>query len=579
MGTKDGVLQGAAHAEVLAIDTEANGNDVRDGRGYCMGVSLAYRLPGLGIISEYFPFRHRSDNLEAHVLAKLKEVIESHPRVVFHNAVFDIPSLATLGIHVDVEQMYDTMIMAHMVNENWTSKALDWLGWELLRTRKKSDAAHGWAKVWGWHSIPVEVMTDYAKVDAEICLRLYERLWPDMVKQNLHKLWPFEQQFIKCIIRMESRGIRIEKELCKRQAAIGRSIMEDIEKALGYSPSKPSDLKVLLIDVLGLPVVKWTQTDENGNPTEKSKPSFDKFAMAEYDQMLEERGDRTAQLILEYRGWQKAVSSNYEPYYALVSPDGRLRPSYKIHGTLTGRLSCEKPNLQQIPRVSDKDWNGRMKDAFIPAPGYVLIEGDYSQLEFRLAAAYAKEEKLISVFNDISRDVFTEMSEQIGMPRHEVKTMTYTIQYGGGVTRLKNVFKISEGEAKARRDAYYDNYPALRAISKAASQKARSQRYLQLWTGRRRHFVDPEKEAHKAFNSVIQGGAAEIVKRSMLRAMEELDDDDKCRMLLQVHDSIVFEVKEEYEEEYRKKIKEVMEAIPEPFGVKFLVDVHRWGGE
>lgn len=573
----DGFLLGAAEAETIAVDTEANGNDVRDGRGYCMGISISYRLPGIRILSAYFPFRHRADNLEREFLVKLKHLLETHPRVVFHNAKFDLASLATLGIHVDPAQTWDTMIMAHMINENWTSKALDWLSWELLKQRKDSDAAHGWAKVWGWHSIPTQIMEPYARKDAELCLRLFERFYKDMEKQGLLKLWPYEQQFYGLLLKMESRGVRIDQHLCKTQAEIGRAEMKRLAEELGYSPSKPSELKVLLLDVLGLPVVKWTQLDDEGNPTEKSKPSFDKFAMAEYDELLTESGNETARKILEFRGWQKAVSSNYEPYTALVSPDGRLRPNYKIHGTLTGRLSCEKPNLQQIPKVSDKPWNGRMKDAFIPASGYVLLEGDYSQLEFRLGAAYAEEKELIAVFNDPERDVFDEMAAEIGMARFDVKTMTYTIQYGGGVRRLKNVFKISEGEARARRDSYYDSYPGFKRVTQVASQKAKNQGYLPLWTGRRRHFDDPQKQAHKAFNSVVQGGAAEIVKRTMLRCAETIDDDEKCRMLLQVHDSIVFEVREDLEEEYRVKIKQVMEDIPEPFGVKFFVDVHRWG--
>src|SRR6185437_5333306 len=147
--------------------------------------------------------------------------------------------------------------------------------------------------------------------------------------------------------------------------------------------------------------------------------------------------------ILEYRGWSKTTSSNYRPYLALLSPDGRLRPNYKQHGTLTGRLSCEMPNLQQIPREGSKRWNGQLKKCFITLdPDEMLLEFDYSQLELRLGAAYAKEESLIQVFRE-GRDIFQEMAEALEMDRQSTKTMNYAIAYGAGVTRISNVLDIS----------------------------------------------------------------------------------------------------------------------------------------
>jgi DNA polymerase-1 len=291
--------------------------------------------------------------------------------------------------------------------------------------------------------------------------------------------------------------------------------------------------------------------------------------------MLATMDDDRASLILEYRGYQKTVSSNYKPYLELLSPDGRLRPNYKMHGTVTGRLSCEKPNLQQIPRVSEKPWNGRLKQAFIAEPGFTLWEADYSQLELRLAAAYARETELLEIFNS-GRDVFTEMARDLNMARHDVKTLTYTIQYGGGITRIKNVFGVSVEKAAEIKDDYFERYPGFRKMSQQASSVCRRQGFIRLWSGRRRHFADPQNEAHKAFNSVIQGGAAEIVKHTMLRLSETVDSDD-CRMLLQVHDSVVFEIRNGMEDAYLPKIKEVMEAVEPDFGVHFAVDVHKWG--
>jgi DNA polymerase-1 len=260
--------------------------------------------------------------------------------------------------------------------------------------------------------------------------------------------------------------------------------------------------------------------------------------MEEYDEILERRNDETSQMVKEYRGWQKAVSSCYKAYLDLVSPDGRLRTNYNLHRTLTGRLSSNSPNLQQIPRESTKPWHGSVKRAFCARPGYVLLEGDYSQLEFRLGAAYAEEQRLLEVFNDESRDVFDEMSQHLNQPRQDCKTQAYLTIYGGGVNRLKNVFNISEEEAYTRKNDFELNYPGLKRASRKAQIMADRKKKVRLWNGRYRHFQF-KSEHHKAFNSMMQGGAADIVERAMHRVNRELDRDDEFEMLLQIHDSIV----------------------------------------
>lgn len=582
-------ITGAKAAPILAVDTETtvNGGDVRDGRDYAMGLSIAYRLPGLGLVSNYFPFRHESHNLDKTVLAQLKDLIEHHPLLVFHNAKFDIVSLGTLGVNVE-GRFYDTMLMAHMVNENepFGGKGLDSLTKYYLNDagKRKSEEFVGAVKYLGWGRVPPYLMHEYASYDAELTLRLYEYLQLEWDAQELEPLWDTEIEFIRLLIKMEGRGVRINQALVESELTRGQSRMAAIIEELGLNPASPKDLNKLLIEELGLPIVKYTDgsyLDGKKRSILKSedecKPSFDKQAMEIYEELLADSNDDRASLILEFRGYQKTISSNYKPYRELLSPDGRLRPNYKMHGTVTGRMSCEKPNLQQIPRVSEKPWNGVLKQAFIAEPGFTLWEADYSQLELRLAAAYAHEEELIEVFNS-GRDIFTEMARTSGMPRHDVKTRTYTIQYGGGAKRLSQVFKVSLTEGARIRDEFFEDYPGFRRMAQQASRKCRTQGFIRLWSNRRRHFSDPQNEAHKAFNSVIQGGAAEIVKHSMLRLAKGVDSDD-CRMLLQVHDSVVFEIRNGMEDIYCPKIKEIMEAVEPDFGVHFAVDVHKWGTE
>lgn len=556
----------------IAVDTETTGYEIRDGRGHAMGVSIAYNLAPNVVRSAYFPFRHKNgQNYDKIILDKVRRLIEDHPSVVMHNSKFDLVSLATLGIN-RTGKFYDTMLMAHMVDENVVSKALDYLGKYYLKDpgKEKMEALELFIKANGWSNVPAILMYSYACKDAELTLVLFHLLSSMMDAQDLfeNNLWDIEQDFVRLLIKMEKRGVLIDTVLCEEQYDVGVDRMKELQSILKANPASPKDLEKLIIDDLGLPVVKRTP---------KGKPSFDKEAMRDYEEALELLGNDNlvAKQILEYRGWQKTTSSNYAAYLELLSPDGRLRPNYKIHGTRTGRLSCEKPNLQQIPRASDNPWNGRLKQAFVAKDGYTLFEADYSQLELRLAAAYANEKSLLDAFSDRERDVFSEMAENLGMQRTPTKTLTYTIQYGGGVNRLMHVFGLDESKARAIRENFYETYPGFRRMTNIASVKAKRQGYLKLWTGRRRHFSDPQAEAHKAFNSVIQGGAAEIMKRTMLR-MNNIVDTEDCRMLLQVHDSIVFEVKDSEREKILPEIQIVMESVEPDFGVRFACDVHPW---
>jgi DNA polymerase-1 len=165
------------------------------------------------------------------------------------------------------------------------------------------------------------------------------------------------------------------------------------------------------------------------------------------------------------------------------------------------------------------------------------------------------------------------------MARQDTKTLTYTIQYGGGINRISTVFGVSAERAGQIRENFYLSYPGFRAKANIAQSKARAKGKLRLWSGRYRHFLYPQDEAHKGFNSIIQGGAADIVERTMVRLFNTVDHEEECRMLLQVHDSIVFEIKNGLESKYLPMIKKCMENVEPDFGVRFAVDIHKWGTE
>lgn len=382
-------------------------------------------------------------------------------------------------------------------------------------------------------------------------------------------LWETEAEFIRLIARIKERGIKVDTSFSRKKAIQGTKILNEISSQLGWNPGSPQQIGKYLIDDLGLPVIKRTP---NG------APSFDKEALEEYELHLEATGDETAQKVLTYRGWQKTVSSNFQAYLELMDPNEILHPNYKVHGTRTGRLSCEKPNLQQIPRESVKPWNGDVKKAFIPRDEDLYkkilfnrsgISGqlrlrtfDFKQVEFRLAAAYAKEKELLDVFNS-GADIFTEMSLRLGRPRHQIKTFVYATLYGAGKTKVALVLKMPRRESDEFYDEYHGTWPGFKRTAEKANQLALNDGYIEYWTGRRRHLH--KSEAHKAWNSVLQGGAFEIVKRRMLALKDE-------PIVLQVHDSITTEDDNNCDID---RIKKTLEAVPESnqFGVRFEVDM------
>lgn len=570
---------------IVALDTEGTNIewDYRDGRGWGTGISVAFRFaPGTPILGGYYAFRHPEGNLDPIAADRLRESIRNFKGwFVFHNAKHDLVALRTLGIDYR-GKFYCTLILCHLLNETLPyNKQLNGCVQHYLGKDEAKDDAALKAVVAAlrgrWDLVPRDIMAPYAQHDAALTLRLLEAIFARVFAEVPAEYWDHKQDFIRVIVAMESRGVRVDTALCTRMAAIGEVQMAEVLELLGLNPGSPKDQYKLFIERLGLPIVEEKRSKKTG------KPSFDKEVMSYYEQILENRDtqDETASLVLQYRGWQKAVSSNYKPYVALLSPDGRLRPNYKLHGTKTGRMSCEKPNLQQIPRLSDKPWNGSMKQCFIPEDGYTLWEFDYSQLEFRLGAAYAAQHQpdlpLIEIFADPERDVFTEMSRIENWDRQKIKTRTYTLQFGGGAKRLSDVFGVSMERGEEIKQEFFAKYPGFHKVMQQAQRKVKTAGKLQLWSGRYRHFMFPSSESHKGFNAVIQGGAADIMNKVMVRLYKEVDDVNECRMLLQVHDSIVFEIKNGCEEKYLPRIKEIMEDIQPDFGVKFTVDGHKWG--
>jgi DNA polymerase I-like protein with 3'-5' exonuclease and polymerase domains len=570
-----------ATAPLIGLDTESNGEPIRDGRGYAQGLSLSILGPTGQPIYHYLPFRHRfGANLEPGYLAHVKDMLDYRTKNSLpfssHNSLYDIPSMFTLGIDLSDSFHYDTLQMCQLIDEITPfKKSLENCikHYTKLEGKKDDEFFTNYVKAQGWGNVPSWMMYEYGAWDAELHRALKVALEPKWNAENLETYW--RERKIKTIPvanKMMNRGVKINVPLCEKMTAIGTATMGDLQDHLGFNPASTTDLHKVLIDELKLPVVKWTDGGKSG----VKKPSFDKYAMEIYEQILERQDDHRSQLILEYRGWQKSVSSNYKAYLTLLSPDGRLRPGYKLHSTKTLRWACENPNLQQIPRVSTKPWNGAMKQCFIAKPGYLLLEADYSQLEFRIAAAYGMDQELLDIFADDTRDVFSEISAATGSPRHDTKLQIYSTGYGAGPGKVALILGISEQEALRRIQMYNRLYPGIRAVSQTAMNTAKIRKKIKIWSGRYRHFNHWAEKPHKAFNAACQGGGADVVEDAMHRLYRDVDSED-CRMLLQVHDSVVFEVREDLYKEYSVAIKEIMEDVPMFPQVRFKVDCHLWG--
>jgi DNA polymerase-1 len=556
------------NADRVAVDTETTGIEyIKDGRHYLQGISFAYRLGPLGIFSGYTPLRHCDKNMDKlYVLPRLEQVFRNIP-LVFHNRKFDLHSLYTIGLdlgdYTNVQD--DTMVMAQLAYEESPSLELDWLSKKYLGDKKLSDTVKPWGKAMGWDTIPADLMAPYAAKDAELTLELREKLLPILESEDLLGLLKPEQDFGTMLYRMEQMGVGVNQEFCTEMLERGLDNMGKIESVLSFNPSSTKDLGAFFVDELKLPVQGLTPG---------GKPSFNKKAMEAYEELLEGSEDPTAKLVLEYRGWQKATSSLYKPMLERVSNDGFVRPNFRQTGTKTGRLSCAEPNLQQVPRKSEKVWNGQAKRSFNAGRDseFILVGYDYSQLELRLAAAYGNEQRLIDEFARDDADPFTAYSSIIGVSRQETKTFFYSNLYGAGVTKIAYVMGRPEEEVRVMHDNFVASIPGIRQASKRASDLAKSRRFVRYWTGRRRHFPYGEG-SHKAFNSILQGGAAELVKHAMLR-MRDLECDD-LRVVLQVHDEIVFRMRASRREEFEPQIIERMVDFPQ-FGVRFAVEGKVW---
>ncbi len=535
-------------------------------------VGLSFSWEGLAGKAYYVPVGHLSGQqlpLEQ-VLAALKPVLESPQVAKFaHNAKFDVNVLSQYGLCVK-GMRFDSMVADYLVDPS-RPHGLKELAYEVLGVRMTpiSELIGTGAKAITMAQVDIRKAADYAGADAAITSELVSKLSEQLVASGVNSLFnEVELPLIEVLAEMEQHGVKVDTGYLGQLSHIMGNRLHDLEAEIhelagsAFNINSPKQLAVVLFETLGLPVIKKTKT---GPSTDAS--------------VLEELSTQHAIVakILEYRQLTKLKGTYVDALPSLINPrDGLLHTSYNQTVAATGRLSSTDPNLQNIPIRTDE---GReIRRAFVPSkPGYVLMAADYSQIELRILAQIAKEPAFIEAFRN-DEDIHALTASQIfEVPLAEVtkdqrrvgKTINFATIYGQGAFSLARILGIPQKDAKRFIDAFWEHYSAIRHYQIEALAQAKARGYVMTLLGRRRFIrelsssnpIERKNGERMAINAPIQGTAADIIKIAMVRLHDMLKTEGfAARMLLQVHDELVFEVPEAEVKPLEARVREIMEG-------------------
>lgn len=562
-------------APLFAFDTETTSLDYMEAR--IVGVSFAIE-PGK---AAYVPFGH--DYLgapvqltEAVVLGKLKPLLEDPARLkVGQNLKYDRNVLLNHGIELQ-GIAYDTMLESYVLNSTASRHDMDSLARKYLNVETISfeDIAGKGVKQLTFNQIELEQAAPYAAEDADITLRLHQALWGKLsAEPGLAKVFSeIELPLLPVLARMERLGTTIEPKLLHQQSQEIEVRLAELEKQAHelagqeFNLSSPKQLGEILFTKLGLPIIKKTP---------KGAPSTAEEVLAELAETYE-----LPQLLMEHRGLAKLKSTYTDKLPLMIKPQtGRVHTSYHQAVAATGRLSSTDPNLQNIPVRNEQ--GRRIRQAFIPCAGYKLVAADYSQIELRIMAHLSGDKGLLTAFaegKDIHKataaEVFgVELDAVTSDMRRSAKAINFGLIYGMSAFGLAKQLGIGRAEAQKYMDLYFERYPGVLEYMERTRQQAEAQGYVETLFGRRLYLPDIKsrnaglrKAAERAaINAPMQGTAADIIKRAMINVDGWIRgiEDESIRMLMQVHDELVFEIREEKLEEYIAIIKEKMSAAAE----------------
>ena len=571
-------------APEIAFDTETTSLDYM--RAELVGVSFSVE-PGQ---AAYVPFGHdypgAPDQLPREVvLAKLRPILESErPAKIGQNLKYDMSVLARAGI-VLAGAAFDTMLESYVLDSTATRHDMDSLALKYLghRTIHYEDVAGKGAKQLTFNQVPIEDAGPYAAEDADVTLRLHRSLRPRLeAHAQLARLCDeVEMPLVPVLSRVERNGVRVDVGRLKAQSAELAGRMREIEASAHACAGGPFNLgsakqiQAILYDTLGLPVLAKTP---------KGQPSTAESVLQELAHEHE-----LPKLILEHRAMSKLKSTYTDALPACVNPGtGRVHTSYHQAVAATGRLSSSDPNLQNIP-VRTREGR-RIRQAFVPDPGYRLVAADYSQIELRIMAHLSGDRGLLDAFAsgaDIHRATAAEVfaggdagavdDEQ----RRSAKAINFGLIYGMSAFGLARQLGIERGEAQRYVELYFSRYPGVKAFMDETRDQARERGFVETVFGRRLYLPEIRSgNVHRrqyaertAINAPMQGTAADVIKRAMLVLDAWLAESKApVRMIMQVHDELVFEVASEAVDEVTPRIRERMCGAAD-LAVPLVVDV------
>ncbi|MFL6745834.1 MAG: DNA polymerase I, partial [Sphingomicrobium sp.] len=567
----------AAAQGYVAIDTETDCIDCIVAK--LAGVSLA-TAPNRAC---YIPVGHSGFDLysdapsqlpEALVLAKLKPLLED-PAVlkVGHNLKYDWVMFQKARI--EVAPMDDTMLISFDLD---AGKSFGHSLGELAKAHFDHDCIP-FKQVCGagqkqitFDKVALGPATEYAAEDADIALRLWLRLKPRLASENVTRVYErVDKPLVSVIGRMERRGIRVDRDYLARLSAEFSKDIQALEEKIYEAACGPfqigstQQLGQVLYERLGL---------KGGRKGKSGHYSTD---VNELERLAAE-GIECATLVLEWRQLTKLRSTYTDALQAVINKEtGRVHTSFSLTGAQTGRLSSNDPNLQNIPIRTEV--GRKIRDAFVADPGHVLLSADYSQIELRLAAHMADVPQLKEAFQQ-GHDVHAITAEEVfGVvdreSRNKAKTINFAILYGSSAWGIASRMGLPREEGKAIVDRYFERFPGIRGFMHSTLAFAREHGFTKTLFGRRTHFEPNIRSPNPsirggaeraAINAPIQGTSADLIKRAMARMDGALADAGlgDVKMLLQVHDELVFEVPEGREEAAAAVIREVMTTAHEP---------------
>ena len=568
----------------IAIDLETKDPELKKmgpgmfrGAGEVVGFAIAVKD-----WAGYFPIAHEGGgNMDKKkVISWIKDVLKTGADKIFHNAMYDVCWLKSMGLQIN-GTIIDTMIATSLIDENRMRYDLNNVSKQYTGMSKNESALTEAAQAWGidpkaeMYKLPAMYVGEYAEKDSEITLALWQELKKEITHQDLHSIFELETSLFPCLVEMKARGVRInldhaekvEKDLIK----IENKMIQGIKDEIGFAPDLWAARSIAKVfDHLKLPYPK----------TEKTRaPSFTK-------NFLKNHSEYTINLINNARQANKARTTFMESIFRYVHK-GRIHADInqlrsEFGGTITGRFSMTHPNLQQIPRTGS-DMGNQLRALFVPEEGHTWGCFDYSQQEPRLVVHYAcltglpGAEEFRQNYNENSKADFHQIvSNMADIPRDQAKTINLGKFYGMGKNKLKAELGIEENRAEEIIKQYDARVPFVKQLMNHASQRAEQRGQIRTLLGRLCHFhlwepnqfgiYKPLSHAdalaehgpgikraftYKALNKLIQGSAADMIKKAMLDLYKE-----NIIPLIQIHDELNISVENEQQSD---KIKDIME--------------------